>query len=83
MVWSQYFIKILGLHFGNSVLDNSDWDKISHSLTKKIFQNQYFEQSPTLFGMKKRKTKIVNQILLPKISQRLDIYYFKIYQRGN
>ena len=24
-----------GVHFGNSVLDNSNWDKISHSLTKK------------------------------------------------
>ena len=24
------------VHFGNSVLDNSNWDKISHSLTKKL-----------------------------------------------
>ena len=35
MVWSQFSIKIFGVHFGNSVLDNSNWDKISHSLTKK------------------------------------------------
>ena len=27
--------KIFGVHFGNSVLDNSNWDKISPSLTKK------------------------------------------------
>ena len=35
MTWSQFFIKIVGESFGNSVLDNSNWDKISHSLTKK------------------------------------------------
>ena len=35
MVWSQFSIKIFGVHFGNSVLDNSNWDKISPSLTKK------------------------------------------------
>ena len=33
---SQFSIKIFGVHFGNSVLDNSNWDKISHSLTKRI-----------------------------------------------
>ena len=57
MVWSQFSIKILGVNFGSSVLDNSNWDKISHSLTK---NKQCFEQSATLFEMKK---KIVNQIL--------------------
>ena len=45
MVWSQSSIKILGLHFGSSVLDNSDWEKISHSLTKDV----------THFGMKKKQ----------------------------
>ena len=35
MVRSQFYIKIFGVHFGNPVLDNSNWDKISHSLTKK------------------------------------------------
>ena len=34
MVWSQVSIKIVGKHYGNYVLDNSKWDKISHSLTK-------------------------------------------------
>ena len=57
MVWSQFSIKILGVNFGSSVLDNSNWDKISHSLTK---NKQCLEQSATLFEMKK---KIVNQIL--------------------
>ena len=36
MVWSQFFIVVqFGVHFGNSVRDNSNWDKITHSLTKK------------------------------------------------
>ena len=35
MVWSQFSIKIFGVNFGNSVLDNFNWDKISHRLTKK------------------------------------------------
>ena len=28
MAWSQFSIKILGVHFGNSVVDNSSWNKI-------------------------------------------------------
>ena len=56
MVWSQFFIKIFGPHFSHSVLDNSDWGKIIHSLTKKNFF-KYFEQSATLFGMKRKNCK--------------------------
>ena len=34
MVWSQLSIVVhFGIHFGNSVLDNSNRDKVSHSLT--------------------------------------------------
>ena len=40
MAWSQLFIKILGVHFGNSVFDNSDRNKVSISLTKKQQQQQ-------------------------------------------
>ena len=47
------------VHFGNSVLDNSNWEEIGHSLTKKNIQ--YLEQSATLFEMKKKI--IVNQTL--------------------
>ena len=36
MVWPQFPIKILRVHFVNFVLDNSNKDKISHSLTKKF-----------------------------------------------
>ena len=35
MLWSQFSIMIFGVNFGNSVLDNFSWDKISYSLTKK------------------------------------------------
>ena len=27
LVWSQLYIKILGVHFVNCILDNHDWDK--------------------------------------------------------
>ena len=58
MVWSQFSINILRLHFGNSLLDNYNWEKIRHSLTK---------HSVNLFGMKKKKKKrTVNQIILSK-----------------
>ena len=36
IVWSQFSIKIFGVHFGKSVLVNSNLDKIRQSLTKKI-----------------------------------------------
>ena len=40
MIWSQFSIKILGVPFANSVLDNSIWDKLKDFLTKrkKIFR---------------------------------------------
>ena len=57
MVWSQFSIKIIGLHFGNSVLDNSDWDKISHCLTK-IFKKSTFEtECNSLCDEKKKNCK--------------------------
>ena len=56
MVWSEFSIKIIGVNFGNSFLDNSNWDKISHSLAKK--KNQFLEQqSATLFEMIKKNCK--------------------------
>ena len=78
MVWLQLSIKLTGLHFGNSVLDNSNWDKVSHSLTKK----QYLEQSKTLFEMKKKKNCKPNP-LTQTLVFRSNIYYSKIYQKGN
>ena len=55
MVWSQFSIKILGVHFGNSVLHNSNLDQISHRLTKK--KKKKLEQGAILFEM---KNKIIN-----------------------
>ena len=55
MVWSQFSIKIIGLHFGNSVLDNSDWDKISHSLTKKFKKSTFQTECNSLCDEKKKK----------------------------
>ena len=76
MVSSQFSIKILGVHFGNFVLDNSNWDKASHSLAKEI----NIWKSATHFEIKKR---IVNQILLSKLRYiYFDIFYSKIYHEG-
>ena len=61
MVWSQFSVKIFGVHFGNSVLDNSNWNKISHSLAKKL---NTWNRVPLPLRWKKR---IVNQILLSKL----------------
>ena len=36
MEWSQFSIEILGANFGNSILDNSNWDKISGGIIKQI-----------------------------------------------
>ena len=37
MEWSQFSIKYLGVNFGNSILDNSNWDKINESIRKIIY----------------------------------------------
>ena len=36
MIWSQSFIKILGIYVGNSILNNNDWDKINDYIQKRI-----------------------------------------------
>ena len=59
MIWSQFFIKILEAYFGNYVFDNSNWDKVSHSLTEKLI----FRTECNTFT-DERKKRIVNQILL-------------------
>ena len=51
MVWSQFSIKILGGHFGDSVLSNNNWDKVNDNLTKK---KSCFEQSVILFEREKK-----------------------------
>ena len=80
MVWSQFSIKILGVNIGNSVFDISNWDKISHSLTKKI---QYVGESATLFGMKQKKNNCKSNPLIQTLVSRSKIYYSKIYHTGN
>ena len=42
---SHFSVKILRINFGNSTLDNSNWDKISENTEK----NPYLEHSKTLF----------------------------------
>ena len=76
MIWSQFSIKILGVHFGNFVLTNFNWDKIRHSLVKK----QYLEQSATPFQMKKKNCK--SNSLIQTLVYRSNIYYAKIKELG-
>ena len=71
MVCSQFSVKILGVHYGNSVLDNSNYDKISHSSAK----NQCLEQSKTLFEMKKKNCK--SNSLIQTLIYRSNIYILK------
>ena len=75
MIWSKVSIKILRVHFGSSALDNSNWDKISHSLAKK----QYLEQSATQFELKKN---CKSNSLIQTLIYRSNIYYSKIYHKG-
>ena len=52
-------IRILGVNFGNSILDNSKWDKISDNIAKQIhIWNR---------GRLSLKGAIVNQTLLSKL----------------
>ena len=83
MVWSQVSIKIPRANFGNTVLDNSNLDKISHSLAK---TDLYLGQSVTFFFIKKKKKKKKNCKSRPPIQTlvyKSNIYYSKIDQKGN
>ena len=57
MVWSQFSMKILEVHFVNSVLDNNNWGIINDKLTQK---KSYLKQIVTLF---ERVKLILNQNL--------------------
>ena len=57
---SQVSIKVLGINFGNSILDNSNWDKISEGITKNHIWNR------VRLSLRSKKI-ILNQILLSKL----------------
>ena len=76
MVWSQFSIKILGVHFVNFVLDNNNWDLINDKSTKKII---FKTDCDSLWeGKINRKPKPV----IKTMAHRSNIYYSKIYQKG-
>ena len=66
--------KIIGINFGNSILDNYKWDKISDSIAK---QNPYLEQSQTLFDRDNRKPNSLIQTMV----HMPNLYYSKLYQK--
>ena len=61
MELSQFSNKTLGVNFGNSILDNSNWDKISEVTIKKA--HSWNRVRLSLRG----KKIIINQILLSKL----------------
>ena len=77
MVWSQFSIKILGVHSGSSVVDNSSWDKISHSFAKK---SVFGTECNSLLDEKKKNCK--SNPLIQTLIYRSNIYYSKIYHKG-
>ena len=59
--WSKCSIKIIGVNFGYSILDNFNWEKIGHIIIKKV--HIWNRVRLALRG----KKIIVNQILLSKL----------------
>ena len=75
MEWSQFSIKIIGVTFVNSILNNSNWDKISEGLIKKIHiwnRVRHFSRD---------KKIIVIQILLFQLWCISQIYTIPKYMR--
>ena len=66
--YDHNFALRFGVHFGKSILDNSNWDKISHSLTKKSILRI---ECNSLWDEKKG---IVNRILFSKLWYMGQIY---------
>ena len=76
MVWSQFSIKIFGVHSDNSVLDNSSWDKITYMWVRWGTPQNFLLEFIDEFS-KTRKTR-----LLKKWKRLLEISSFThVYQK--
>ena len=73
MEWSQFSIKILAINFGISILDTSNWEKISKVIIKK---DQI--QNRVRLSLRGKKL-IVNQILVSKLWYIGQIYTIQKY----
>ena len=71
--WSQFFIKILGVNFGNSIPDNSNWGKVIEGIIKRT--HIWNRVRISLWG----KKIIVNQILFFKLWYIAQIYTIPKY----
>ena len=85
MVWLQFFLKILRVHFSTSDLDNSNWDEISHSIIKKERKKErkkrhYLKHSATLFEIRKKNCK--TNPLIQTLVYRSNMHDSKIDQMG-
>ena len=61
MEWSNFSIKIFGINFDNFISDNTNWDKISVNIAKRI--HVWNRVRLSLRG----KKLIINQLLLSKL----------------
>ena len=77
MEWLQFFIKILGVNFHNSILDSSNWHKIKEGAIRKIHIWNRVRLSLTVNKI------IVNQILLSKTWDIRQIYTISKYIKKN
>ena len=74
MEWSQFFIKIIGVNFGNTIFDNSSRDKVNGRIIKKFIAIW----NRVRLSLKGKKI-IVNQILLFKLWYIGQIYTIPKY----
>ena len=73
MAWSNFSIKILRIHFDNSIPDNSNWNKISANIAKRIHV-----WNRVRLSLRGRKI-IISQILLSKLWYIGEIYAIPKY----
>ena len=73
VAWSQFSIKMAGVHFHDSAYDNRNWDKIYDNLTKRI--HIWHKIQLCLRGKNSHKPNH----LVKTMVHRLSIYYSKMY----
>ena len=74
MVWSKFSIKIVGMHFGNFVYDNRNWNEICDNLTKKIHIWNRMR-----FSLWQEKNNREPYPLIESMVHSSNIYYSEIY----
>ena len=77
VAWSQFSIKMVGVHFYNSAHNNRNWDKIYDNLTKKIHIRNRMQ-----FSLRGENNHKPNPLIKTMV-HRSSIYYSKMYLEKN